>query len=209
MNLMTIFEKFPTSDHAREYIQTFRLPDGFTCPRCSCKNISELKSRKQFTCLNKECHYRFSAISDTVMHSTKLDLRKWLCAICLITIAKKSLSSHQLSRDLKISIKRAWHLNHRIRAAMADDPEQLELFKETYKQTIIIMAVRQGQSRSTGQRVEEERTNNRSFLRMKWNRVQFARKLFRMLRAKLLNRYSNAGLIFPQQNFGLIRSVGS
>jgi len=128
MNLMKIFERFSTQDAAREYLTELRWPNGVTCPRCGCDHISELKSRHQYTCLDKNCRYRFSVTSDTVLHSTKLDLRKWLAAICMIVNAKKSVSSCQLARDLDISVKRAWHLGHRIREAMAGDPSQAELF---------------------------------------------------------------------------------
>jgi hypothetical protein len=52
-----------------------------------------------------------------------------MMAIFLIASAKKSVSSHQVARQLNISIKRAWHLTHRIREAMANDPMQAELFR--------------------------------------------------------------------------------
>jgi transposase-like protein len=126
MNLLEVFEQFPTENDARDFIRAVRWPNGVSCPKCKCQKISELKSRRQFTCLG--CRYRFSVTSDTVLHSTKLPLRKWLLAIYLLSDAKKSVSSHQLSRELKISIKRAWHLTHRIRTAMAEDHAQAELF---------------------------------------------------------------------------------
>ncbi len=129
MNLVQIMMRFPTEDDARNYLKRIRWPNGVRCPKCGCERISELKSRNQYTCLDKPCRYRFSVTSNTVLHSTKLDLRKWLLAICLLVNAKKSVSSHQLGRDLSISVKRAWHLNHRIRMAMAEDKAQAELFR--------------------------------------------------------------------------------
>ena len=54
----------------------------------------------------------------TVFHGTKIPLQKWFLAITLIVNAKKSLSSHQLSRDLDLNQKTAWFILTRIRAEM-------------------------------------------------------------------------------------------
>ena len=43
--------------------------------------------------------------------------------------AKKSVSSYQISRDLGMRQGTAWSIQQRIRAAMALDPEQKELFR--------------------------------------------------------------------------------
>lgn len=126
MNIIEIMRRFPTEEACRDYLVSLRWPDGVRCPKCGCDRISELKSRKQYTCL--ECRHRFSPTSGTVMHSTKLPLQKWLLAIYMLADAKKSISSHQLARQLDISIKRAWHLTHRIREAMREDYAQAGLF---------------------------------------------------------------------------------
>lgn len=126
MNIVEIYERFPTEDDCREFFKNVRWPDGVKCPKCGHNRTSELKSRKQFTCL--KCRHRFSVTSGTVMHSTKLPMRKWLLAIYMLSDAKKSVPALQISRQLKISVKRAWHPCHRIREAMAEDPAQAELF---------------------------------------------------------------------------------
>ena len=63
----------------------------------------------------------------TVFHGTKVPLQKWFLAIALIVNAKKSLSSHQLSRDLNLNKKTAWFMQVRIRAEMAKKTNALLL----------------------------------------------------------------------------------
>lgn len=127
MNLIELFERFPTEDAARDFLKNVRWPDGVECPKCQCKRISELSARRQFTCLG--CRHRFSVTSGTVMHSSKLPLRKWLLCIFMLADARKSISACQIGRQLKISVKRAWHLCHRVRTAMKEDYSQAALFR--------------------------------------------------------------------------------
>ena len=46
-------------------------------------------------------------------------------AISLLLNAKKSISSHQLARDLNMNQKTAWFLAMRVRAAMVEDDSLL------------------------------------------------------------------------------------
>ena len=54
-----------------------------------------------------------------MFHGTKIPLQKWFLVIALIVNAKKSLSGHQLARDLDLNQKTAWYIMTRIRAEMA------------------------------------------------------------------------------------------
>lgn len=51
-----------------------------------------------------------------------MPLCKWLMAIHLMTASEKGVSSHQLARQLDITQKTAWFVNHRIREAMKLEP---------------------------------------------------------------------------------------
>jgi hypothetical protein len=54
----------------------------------------------------------------TVFERSKIKLHQWVYASHLLTSSKKGISSHQLSRMLKVSYKTAWFMTHRIREAM-------------------------------------------------------------------------------------------
>jgi transposase-like protein len=123
VNLIQLLEQFPDNEACRRHLVQIRWPEGVKCPRCGCDGVSELKARKQWTCL--ECRYRFSATAGTIFHKTHIGLRKWFIAIFIVLNAKKSLSSLQLKRELKISQECCWHMVHRIREAMRENGADL------------------------------------------------------------------------------------
>ena len=67
-----------------------------------------------------DCKSSFNVLSKTIFQKTKVDLRKWFAAIALLLNAKKSISSHQLARDLGLNNATAWFMAQRIRKAMQD-----------------------------------------------------------------------------------------
>ena len=71
------------------------------------------------------CKSSFNVLAGTIFQKTKIDLQKWFLGISLVLSAKKSLSAHQLGRDLDLNIKSAWYMTMRIRSAMATDGELL------------------------------------------------------------------------------------
>ena len=56
------------------------------------------------------------------MHDSHLPLRKWFLAIYLMCESKKGISANQLRRTIGTTYRTAWHLCHRIRKAMGNDP---------------------------------------------------------------------------------------
>tara|TARA_R110002096_G_scaffold116145_2_gene251686 strand:+ start:112 stop:1029 length:918 start_codon:yes stop_codon:yes gene_type:complete len=126
MTLIELLESFPTDEACRQHLIKMRWPKGVACLKCSCDRVSELKSRKQWTCL--ECRYRFSATAGTIFHKTHIGLRKWFIALFIILNAKKGISSLEVNRQLGISQECCWHMCHRIREAMREDHGQIELF---------------------------------------------------------------------------------
>ncbi len=55
------------------------------------------------------------------MQGSNLPLSKWAIAIYLMSTNLKGVSSMKLYRDLGITQKSAWHLNHRIRKAYEEN----------------------------------------------------------------------------------------
>ena len=52
-----------------------------------------------------------------------MPLRKWFLAMYLISSHKKGISSLQLSRDIEVTQKTAWHMLHKIRSLYTQDGE--------------------------------------------------------------------------------------
>ena len=71
-----------------------------------------------FRCRERDCAKRFSVRTGTVMQSSKLGYQVWAIATYLMATNLKGVSSMKLHRDLSITQKSAWHLAHRLRAAL-------------------------------------------------------------------------------------------
>ena len=121
MDLLTLVDRYGDDTSCRDLLERLRWPDGPRCPRCGSDRIGTVKGRFTYHC-NAGCSYEFSVTSGTIMHDSHLPLRKWFVAIYLMCESKKGISALQLKRTLGVAYQTAWHLSHRIRAAMANDP---------------------------------------------------------------------------------------
>ena len=75
----------------------------------------------QFHC--KECLKNFTVKTNTIMHCSRLPLHKWALAFFLFNTSLKGVSSMRLHRDLGITQKTAWYLEHRIRETWNDETQ--------------------------------------------------------------------------------------
>lgn len=89
------------------------------CPSCGKNKVYILKNG--YKCANRDCYRKFSVVVGTIFENSKIPLRKWFIAIYLITAHKKGISSYQLSRDLRITQKTAWFMEHRIREMLYEN----------------------------------------------------------------------------------------
>ena len=114
MDIVTIFEQFPTQESCTEHLERARWGDTPTCPYCG--SIRCGKAGKRHRCY--ACKTSFSVTVGTIFHHTHLPLQKWFLAVSLILNAKKSLSALQLSRDIRVNKNTAWRIAMQIRKAM-------------------------------------------------------------------------------------------
>jgi transposase-like protein len=123
MNLVKLIEDFGSEAECRARLAELRWPSGVRCLRCLSGKVSWQPNQKRFQC--KSCRYRFSVTVHTIFHDTHLPLWKWFLAVYLILESKKGVSANQLKRTLNVQYRTAWHLSHRIRAAMKEVDAQL------------------------------------------------------------------------------------
>jgi transposase-like protein len=106
-------------------LERIRWPNGPVCAHCGCvDNVTKIKSAKR-PGLHRcgDCKMQFTVKVNTVMHDSHLPARTWLMAFSIMCSAKKGTSALQLHRQLGFgSYKTAWHLCHRIRHAMKQEP---------------------------------------------------------------------------------------
>ena len=117
------FEMFPDERSAREYLEKEMWNGKPVCPYCESERITTLKKDGVYRC--KECRMDFTVRVGTVMHKSKIPLKKWIYAMYLVCTARKGVSSLQLSKELGITQKSAWFLLQRIREACGDDSGKL------------------------------------------------------------------------------------
>ncbi len=122
MDLITICTRFPTQHDCLIHLESVRWGDTPRCPHCDSTDVARKSDGQRVGRWNcHACHSSFNVLSKTIMQKTKIPLQKWFLAIGLIVNAKKSLSSHQLSRDLDMNQASALYMQHRIRRAMAEN----------------------------------------------------------------------------------------
>jgi transposase-like protein len=117
-----------TEEEARAILEKIRWPNGPVCSHCNGSNVTRLESDPEKTTRDgviqcNECRGQFSVILGTIMESSHITLRQWIQAFHSICSHKKGVSALQLKRNLGLgSYKSAWHLAHRIRLAMRQEP---------------------------------------------------------------------------------------
>ena len=120
MSIAEFFRTFPDDATAEAWFESRRWPNGPQCPHCASSRASKVASRRPMPYRCRDCRKHFSVMSHTLMHASKLGAQTWLLAIFLIVANPKGRSSVQLAADLGVTQKTAWHLAHRIRAALAE-----------------------------------------------------------------------------------------
>jgi len=116
------------ADKAREHLEALHWPNGPVCPHCgSVENITKLRGKSTRNGVYKcnACTKPFTVTVGTVMEDSKIPLNKWVLAFALVNGSKKGISAHQLHRQLGITYKSAWFMEHRIREAMKQDHEPI------------------------------------------------------------------------------------
>ena len=120
MNLSELSGKYSTNTKCHTLLKKLRWPNGIICPHCKCEKIFELSAKSKFECA--DCYYQFTVTVGTVFQDSHIPLEKWFQATLLICEARKGISANQIKRTLGLgSYKTAWHLCHRIRAAMVEN----------------------------------------------------------------------------------------
>lgn len=137
MNLLELAAIASDEAKAFEFVERIRWPDGVAvCPHCEVKGRAG-KLKPQLTKKSKKnpagkivyglwkcyaCRKQFTCRVNSIFEDSHIPLSKWILAIHQMCSSKKGISSHQLMRELGISYSTAWHMTHRVRLAMTQEP---------------------------------------------------------------------------------------
>jgi transposase-like protein len=110
---------FSDFENCKEFLVSLRWPDGvIKCPTCGASKVTFLAKAKSWKCYGGHARAKFTLKTGTIMEDSPIGLDKWLAAMWLVVNCKNGVSSCESARDLGITQKTAWFLNHRIRMAL-------------------------------------------------------------------------------------------
>ena len=151
MTVAKFHKRFDTEAKCAAFIARERWGNKPVCPRCETDRVYRVTGAMGYKCAG--CRKRFSVRTGTVMEHSRVSLRSWLLAICLMTEPeeprprgtrltralfnwlalyvgagrtppKEPLTCARFARELGVTEKTAWSLAQRIRSACADDAER-------------------------------------------------------------------------------------
>jgi transposase-like protein len=101
-----IYTVFPSKLLYEDYVFQLKWKGGVVCPFCNSKS-NTMMSNFKYHC--NSCNSGHSLTVNTIMHNTKLDLRKWLVSIeCFLSDEK--LSYRRLSSIVEVDKKSAYRI---------------------------------------------------------------------------------------------------
>lgn len=125
-NIFEFLDYFKSEEICISFFEKIRFHDGEYCPHCGHVAIYRFKNGKRFRCAS--CKQDFTIKTGTIFGDSKVSLKKWFTAIYLLTVAKKGISSVQLAKQVGVTQKTAWFMDHRIRESLKQN--KLKLFGE-------------------------------------------------------------------------------
>jgi len=116
--LLEAIKHFADPDVTHNLLVSLRWPNGIHCPTCGRADVLFISTRRIWECKEKHPRRQFSAKTGTILEDSPLGLDKWFAGIWMVANCKNGISSYEMARDLGITQKSAWFMDHRIRLAM-------------------------------------------------------------------------------------------
>jgi hypothetical protein len=116
--LLEAIRYFSDPDVALTTMVEIRWPTGVFCPTCGRTDVRFIATRRMWECKERHPRKQFSAKVGTIFEDSPVPLEKWFPAIWMVANCKNGISSYEMARDLGVTQKTAWFMDHRIRTAM-------------------------------------------------------------------------------------------
>jgi transposase-like protein len=116
--LIEAIKHFADPEVTHNLMVSLRWPNGVHCPTCGRTDVRYVSTRRIWECKEKHPRRQFSSKIGTIFEDSPLGLDKWFAGIWMVANCKNGISSYEMARDLSITQKSAWFMDHRIRLAM-------------------------------------------------------------------------------------------
>jgi transposase len=111
--------QFPDERACLDYMFKTRFPDGGTC-ECGKKGcFYPIEKRRSYSCA--WCGFQIYPTAGTIFDHSPTPLTSWFFAIFLISTSRNGLAAMELMRQLGVTYKTAWRMNHQIRKLMTGE----------------------------------------------------------------------------------------
>ena len=117
ISLIELYDLFPTEEVSEQWFENVVWGEHRACPHCGSTETHETPKRKPMPYWCKDCRSYFSVKTGTALARSNIGYRKWAMAVYLNITSLKGVSSMKLHRDLKVTQKTAWFMQHRLREA--------------------------------------------------------------------------------------------
>jgi hypothetical protein len=127
MKLSEIFRRYSNEQKSKLAFKEWRDKQGVCCKKCQGTEHYWKQDKWQYEC--KNCGFRTTLRSGTVMEASKMPYQSWMIAIALISATKKSFSALEIQRQLGHKrYEPIWLMMHKIRLCMGrrDDKYKLD-----------------------------------------------------------------------------------
>jgi hypothetical protein len=109
--------RFKTDSDCLSYLYELKWGNGFKCRKCNHSESRKGNSSFDRRCLN--CGYEESATAQTLFHKVKFSLRSAFYICYRVCVAKKGMSSTELSRELGLRQMTCWAFKRKVQQAMS------------------------------------------------------------------------------------------
>lgn len=117
MKFSEFYDKYKDETECKEKFRQIREQTGLSCKQCKGKEHYWKKDKWQWQC--KDCGFRTTLRSGTVMESSKLPYRYWFAAMHFLTVNKKSFSAKSVQEELGHKrYEPIWAMLHKLRVVM-------------------------------------------------------------------------------------------
>jgi len=126
MKILEFFNKYPNEKSCKSAFKRCREKEGVICKKCGEREHYWLKTKELYEC--KNCHFRMSLKSGTVMENSKLPFQYWFIAMHLMTATKKSISALEVQAQIGHKYyEPIWAMMHKIRRVLSEREDSYNL----------------------------------------------------------------------------------